>query len=436
MKLKVKKLYIPHRIEKNTLFKLKSKFKINKIYWGQKMDHSYLINLLIQHSKELESYIISKRRYFHMHPETAFEENSTATYIEKELQIIGYNTTKAAKTGVIATIPDLKGQKTVALRADIDALNIREETNVDYQSKFKGKMHACGHDAHSAMLLGAAKIIIENKQYLKGPIKLIFQPAEEGGAGAKYLIEEGHLENVNYIFGLHMWHDLPSGVIGTRAGPVFASSDRFLVKIIGKGGHVANPHQTIDPTAVLNDIYVALQKIISREINPFEPVVLALPKFGGSEAHNIIPSETYLQGTLRTLNPDLRDYIRNRISEIVVDYSKAWRCKGSVTFDPLAYPAVVNTADIVEKSLIILQPLNNIQIMDQSMVGEDFAFYLEKVPGVFFTLGNYNEQEGTIYPHHHPQFQVDETVLWKGSALYSILAFYPRWEALTKFNKI
>jgi len=371
-----------------------------------------------------------------MHPEIAFEETSTASYIEKELQIIGYNTIRAAKTGVIATIPGLKGKKTVALRADMDALNIKEETNVDFQSKFIGKMHACGHDAHSAMLLGAAKIIIENKNYLIEPIKLIFQPGEEGGAGAKYIIEEGHLKDVNYIFGLHMWHDLPSGVIGTRAGPVFASSDRFFIKIIGKGGHVANPHQTIDPTAVLNDIYASLQKIISREVNPFEPVILALPKFGGSEAHNIIPSEAFLQGTLRTLNPDLREYIRNRISEIVVGYSKAWRCKGIVTFDPLAYPAVVNTADIVDKCLIILQPLNNIQIMDQSMVGEDFAFYLEQIPGVFFTLGNYNKQKGIIYPHHHPQFQVDETVLWKGSALFSILAFYPRWDVLNKLNEI
>ncbi|WP_455464102.1 M20 metallopeptidase family protein [Candidatus Hodarchaeum mangrovi] len=400
------------------------------------MDQTDLINLLIEHSKELEYYIISKRRYFHMHPETAFEETSTASYIEKELQKIGYNTIRAAKTGVIASIPDLNGKKTVALRADIDALNIQEETDVDYKSKFIGKMHACGHDAHSAMLLGAAKIIIENKQYLTGPIKLIFQPAEEGGAGAKYIIEEGHLKDVNCIFGLHLWHDLPSGVIGTRIGPVFASSDRFLIKIIGKGGHVANPHQTIDPTPVLNDIYASIQKIISREVNPFEPVVLALPKFRGSEAHNIIPSEAYLQGTLRTLNSGLKEYIKNRISEIVVGYSKAWRCKGTVTFDPLAYPVVVNTADIVEKCLIFLQPLNNIQIMDQSMVGEDFAFYLENVPGVFFTLGNYNEQKGIIYPHHHPQFQVDESVLWKGSALYSILAFYPRWEALTKFNKI
>ena len=394
------------------------------------MDNTHLMNLLIQYSKKLESDIISKRRFFHMNPETAFEEISTASYIEKELQLLGYDTIRAVKTGVIATIPDIKGKKTVALRADIDALNIIEETNVDYQSKYKGKMHACGHDAHSAMLLGAAKIIMENKQYLTDPIKLIFQPGEEGGAGAKYIVEEGHLKDVNYIFGIHIWHDLPSGTIGIRDGPVFASSDRFVVKIIGRGGHVANPHQTIDPTPVLNDIYSALQKVISREINPFDPVVLALPKFGGSEAHNIIPSEAYLHGTLRTLNPKMREYIKNRISDIVFGYSKAWRCKGTVTFDPLAYPAVVNTKDIVEKCLIILQSLNNIQIMNQSMVGEDFAFYLEKVPGVFFTLGNYNEKEGTIYPHHHPQFRVDETILWKGSALYSILAFFPRWESI------
>ncbi|MFX0171041.1 MAG: M20 family metallopeptidase [Candidatus Hodarchaeota archaeon] len=388
------------------------------------MDPRELKRKLIREAKDLESYIIKTRRRLHMDPETAFEEENTAQFIEEQLNKIGYKTQRTTKTGIIASIEGLKKGRTVALRADIDALNITEENDVSYRSKNLGKMHACGHDSHTAMLLGAAKILYNNKEQLQGPIKLIFQPGEEGGGGGKKIIDEGHFDDVDIVFGIHVWQDLPSGIIATREGAMLASSDRFSITITGKGGHVATPHQTIDPTAVVSNIYDALQKVVSREINPLDPCILALPMISGSNAHNIIPSVATLRGTFRTLNPELRNYFIRRIQEIVEGFSKAWRCDGKVEFDPLAYPPLINNAETVVLVRNILQELDNIKLMSPSMIGEDFAFYLQKVKGVFLVLGIRNEEKGSIYPHHHPKFQIDESVLWKGTAIYSILGFY------------
>jgi amidohydrolase len=388
------------------------------------MDPRELKRKLIREAKDLESYIIKTRRRIHMDPETAFEEENTAQFIEEELNKIGYKTLRTTKTGVIASIEGLKKGRTVALRADIDALNITEENDFSYRSKNLGKMHACGHDSHTAMLLGAAKILYENKNQLQGPIKLIFQPGEEGGGGGKKIIDEGHFDDVDVVFGIHVWQDLPSGIIATREGAMLASSDRFSITIIGKGGHVATPHQTIDPTAVVSNIYDALQKVVSREINPLDPCILALPMISGSNAHNIIPSVATLRGTFRTLNPEVRNHFIRRIQEIVEGFSKAWRCDGKVEFDPLAYPPLINNAETVAKVRDILQVLDNVNLISPSMIGEDFAFYLQKTKGVFFVLGIRNEEKGIIYPHHHPKFQIDESVLWKGTAIYSILGFY------------
>jgi amidohydrolase len=383
---------------------------------------------LITDAKKLESYIIATRRHIHAHPETLFEEENTARYIESELQKIGIRSTRIIKTGVLGEIQGSGKGKTIALRADIDALNVLENTDLPYQSKNTGKMHACGHDAHTAMLLGAAQILFKNRKHLEGSIKLIFQPAEEGGGGAKLIIDEGHFNDVDAIFGMHVWSPLPSGVIGIRKGPVFASSDRFKIDIIGKGGHAAAPHQTFDPTSVMVDIYNALQKLISREIDPFEPCVLSLPVFQASEAHNIIPKQAIIRGTLRSMNPNIRIFLRKRIVEVVEGYSSAWRCKGSVDFDPMAYPAVINDEMTVNTVIKILKGFGDVQIMNQSMVGEDFAFYLQESKGAFLTLGIRDESRGLIYPHHHPKFQVDESVLWKGTAAYSILGFYSFFE--------
>ena len=389
------------------------------------MNNDELKHFIVHDTKEIELYVINTRRKIHMFPETSFEEIETAKFVEDELNKIGYDTKRVVKTGIIATLPDLIEGKTTALRADIDALNVNEENDISYRSQNPGKMHACGHDAHTAMLLGAAKLLFKYKNQLNGNLKLIFQPGEEGGAGAKKIIDEGAFDDIDFVFGIHIWGELPSGIIGLRKGPIFASSDRFRIIITGKGGHGASPHQTIDPISISAEIYDALQKIITREINPFEPRLLALPKFEGSNASNIISSKTILQGTLRTLNPVTRKYTINRVKEITEGYSKAWRCDGKVEFDPMAYPSVINDDEVVDNIREILRPIGKNDKMKQTMVGEDFAFYLQKAKGAFITLGTFNKEKGIIYPHHHPKFQVDESILWKGTAIYSFLGFYP-----------
>ena len=392
------------------------------------MNSSELKDTIIQEAKTLGSYVIKARRHIHKFPETSYEEIKTREFIESELHEIGYETIRVARTGVIATINQDSDGKVIALRADMDALNLEEENTVEYRSQIPGKMHACGHDSHVAMLLGAAKIIYKYKEQLPGPIKLIFQPAEEGGGGGKLITDEGHLKNVDRIYGIHVWRELESGLIGVRKGGFLASADEFGVTITGKGGHAAAPHQAIDPTAVLMDIYNALQKIVTREIDPFENVIITTPMLEGSDAHNIIPTTAKLTGTFRTMNTDVRNHILRRIPEIVEGYSKAWRCDGIVNFNEenmVAYPPLVNDNQAVDDIKKILSETElEVVDVDPSMGGEDFAFYIQEVKGAFLALGIFNEEKGITAPHHHPRFQVDEEILWKGTAVYSLLALF------------
>jgi len=390
------------------------------------MDKEELQKQLIDESKTLKDYIISARRHIHMHPETKFEEEQTAHFIEEELHKIGYQTIRVARTGVIATLNGNQEGKTIGLRADIDALNVEEENDVPYKSTVPGKMHACGHDAHCAMLLGAAKLLYKFKDHLIGKVKLIFQPAEEGGGGAKKIVDEGHIDDIDEIFGIHVWRELPSGVIGTRSGPFLASADEFRITIKGKGGHAASPEQTIDPTSVMADIYNAIQKIRTREINPLDKAVITVPVIKGSDAHNIIPSEVKMEGTFRTFSIEVREFIIKRITEVVEGYCQAWRCEGKTEFeiDGIFYPPTINHEESVVDLTKILKPLGEVVEADLTMGGEDFAFYLNKTKGAFIALGIYNEEKGIIHPHHHPKFDVDEEILWKGTAIHSFLGFY------------
>lgn len=383
----------------------------------------YLEERIIGRAKELESYVIDKRRDFHRHPELRFEELRTSSIVEEELRKLGYDVTKAAQTGVIGLLSGKGNGKTIALRADMDALPIVEENDTPYKSEVPGKMHACGHDAHTAMLLGAAKILSEIKEQLAGKVKLIFQPAEEGGAGAKAVLDEGHLDDVNAIFGIHVWAHLPSGVIATRKGPFMASSDGYIIKINGKGGHAASPHLAIDPTNPATDIYNALQKIVSRYVNPLHPVVISTPVMKGSQGYNVIPDEVEIMGTLRTFDMELRDRIIRKIEDIVKYYSKAWDCEGTFELFRVSYPPTVNAPEMADFVAEVAKPIGPVVEAEMTMGAEDFAFYLQKVKGAFIFLGIRNEEKGITYPHHHPKFDVDEGVLWKGVALYSLLAY-------------
>lgn len=378
---------------------------------------------VIELSRSLSEYVVRLRRDIHMFPELRFEEFRTSQLITEELRSVGLEVVRAAGTGVVGVLRGGCGGRVVALRADMDALPIQEENDVPYRSRVAGKMHACGHDAHVAMLLGAARVLSGVRERLCGTVKLIFQPAEEGGAGAKKIVDEGHLNDVDAIFGVHVWSELPAGVIATRRGPMNASADSFVIRVKGSGGHAAHPELTRDPTAPAADIYNAIQKIVSRNVNPHTPVVISTPKFEGSNASNVIPNEVRIYGTLRTFDLSVRDYVLARIEAVVKHYSLAWGCEGTLELEEVTYPPVINTPELADFVMSVAGKLGTTAEASMSMGAEDFSYYLQKVPGAFISLGIKNERKGIIHPHHHPRFDVDEDVLWLGTALHSLIAY-------------
>ncbi len=380
-----------------------------------------IVDLIIKRSREISSYIIERRRDFHMYPELKYEERRTSKIVAEELEKMGYKVERMAETGVVGTLDGGEGY-IVALRADMDALPVQEENDVPYRSRVPGKMHACGHDAHTAMLLGAAKILSEVMDELKGGVKLIFQPAEEGGLGAKKMIEEGALDGVDAIFGIHVWSEAKSGSIGIKEGPLLASADAFRVKVRGKGGHGASPHLSIDPITLAADLVNAYQKIVSREVNPIQPAVVSVTSIKAGTTFNVIPEELEMLGTIRTFDMDIRDMIIRRLEEITVKYGDAMRCEARFELTKEKLPPTANNKELAEFARRVLKPLGNLFVPEPSMGAEDFSLYVEKVPGLFVVLGTGNEEKGIVYPHHHPRFDVDEDALWIGTAIHGILA--------------
>ncbi|AIF68703.1 peptidase M20 [Palaeococcus pacificus DY20341] len=368
----------------------------------------------VEEALKIKDQIVAWRRDFHMHPELGYEEERTSKIVEEHLKEWGYKI-KRVGTGIIADIG--RGEKTIALRADMDALPVQEENDVPYKSQVPGKMHACGHDAHTAMLLGAAKILAEHEEELMGRVRLIFQPAEEGGNGALKMIKAGALEGVDAIFGLHVWGTLPSGVFGIREGPFLAGAGEFEVKIKGKGGHGASPHQTIDPIPIAAQAVLAFQTIVSRNIDPIETAVVSVTSIHGGSAFNIIPEEVELKGTYRFFRPEIQKLIENRMGEILQGLTQAHGASYEHRIIELTSP-VVNNPKMTKfvKAIVQKYGLRHEEVA-ADMGAEDFAYYLQKVPGTFITLGIRNEEKGIVYPHHHPKFDVDEDVLYLGTAL-------------------
>jgi len=374
----------------------------------------------LKEALKIREEIIAWRRDFHMHPELGYEEERTSKIVEEHLREWGY-TIKRVGTGIIADIGN--GEKKIALRADMDALPVQEENDVPYKSRTPGKMHACGHDAHTAMLLGAAKIIAEHKEELPNKVRLIFQPAEEGGNGALKMIEGGGLEGVDAIFGLHVWMELPSGVVGIREGPFMAGVGRFDVEIEGKGGHGASPHETIDPVPIAAQAILAFQTIISRNLNPLESGVVSVGTIKAGEAFNVIPERVYMNGTYRFFTQETKKLIEKRIEEILKGIVLANNASYNLKIEEVA-PPTINDPQMASLAKRVAQKLGlKVDDVPKSMGSEDFAFYLQKVPGAFIALGIKNEEKGIIHPHHHPKFNVDEEVLPLGTALEVGLAF-------------
>ncbi|NJE46331.1 amidohydrolase [Thermococcus sp. GR7] len=374
----------------------------------------------IEEALKIKDEIIAWRRDFHMHPELKYEEERTSRVVEEHLREWGYKI-KRVGTGIIADIGD--GEKTIALRADMDALAVQEENDVPYRSKIPGKMHACGHDAHTAMLLGAAKIIAEHADELGGKVRLIFQPAEEGGNGALKMIEGGALDGVDAIFGFHVWMDLPSGIIGIRDGPFLAGAGFFEAKVIGKGGHGASPHEAIDPIPIAAETVLALQTIVSRNVNPIETGVVSVTAINGGTTFNVIPEEVTLKGTFRYYKPEVGEMIKKRMAEIIEGVAKTHGARAEFSINDLVPPTINDKAmaDFARKVAEKYRLRHGDVAM--SMGAEDFAYYLQRVPGAFLALGIRNEGKGIVHPHHHPKFDVDEDVLHLGTAMEVALAF-------------
>ena len=370
-------------------------------------------------AEKIKDLIISWRRDFHMHPELKYEEERTSKIVEENLREWGYRI-KRVGTGIIADIGE--GEKTIALRADMDALPIQEENDVPYKSRIPGKMHACGHDAHTAMLLGAGKIISEHIDKFNGRIRLIFQPAEEGGNGALKMIEGGALEGIDAIFGFHVWMDFPSGVIGIREGPFLAGAGIFGGKLVGKGGHGASPHETKDPVPALAELVLAYQTIVSRNVNPIETGVVSVTSVHAGTAFNVIPETAEFKGTFRFFKPEIGELIKKRMDEIARGVAIAHNLEYELKIDELT-PPTINDPEMARFARKVAEKYGlKYGEVPPTMGAEDFSFYLQRVPGAFLALGIRNEEKGIIYPHHHPKFDVDEDVLHLGTAMEVSLA--------------
>lgn len=365
--------------------------------------------------EERLSEFISIRREIHMNPETGMEEFKTAELIIKTLKSFGVSEIeKVGETGVVAIIRG-NGKKCIAIRADIDALHIKEQTNLEYASKINGVMHACGHDIHTISLLGSAYILNKHRDELNGIVKLIFQPAEEKGIGAKYMIENGALENPkpDAIFGLHAWPDVEAGKVFHRHGKMGAASDRFEIKIIGKGGHAAHPEKTVDPIAIAGSLIVMMQNIVSRELSPLDSAVVSFAAINGGNASNRIPSEVELKGSIRTLSEETREYVHRRIEEVVENVSKTMRGSSEVKIHkgvPVSYNDRSVSVIIERACREVLGDENYIENPEPSMGSEDFAYYSDYVPSAMFRLGvGFKDRENA--PLHSDKFIANEEAI-------------------------
>ncbi|WP_232697449.1 M20 family metallopeptidase [Brevibacillus daliensis] len=367
---------------------------------------------LLARLEEIYPEMIELRRYFHQYPELSFEEVQTPTTIAEYLRKLGVEVnTEVGGRGVVGLIRGEKPGKTVAIRADFDALPIQDEKDVPYKSKVPGVMHACGHDAHTTILLAIAKVLSENKHNIPGNVVLIHQFAEEiAPGGAKPMIEDGCLDGVDAIFGTHVWSMIPIGEIGYRSGPIMAAADMFEIEIIGKGGHGAVPHETIDPVAIGTSLVQQLQQIVSRRIDPLKPAVLTVATFHAGTAFNVIPETAKISGTVRTLEESVQEQIISQMEKVIKSVCDGADATYTFRYGK-GYPALSNHQDETEllvQNAIPLIGIENVKEIAPIMGGEDFAYYLQKVPGTFFFTGAGSVDSGAVYPHHHSKFDIDE----------------------------
>ncbi|CAJ2663738.1 unnamed protein product [Trifolium pratense] len=381
-------------------------------------------------SPEIFDWMINIRRKIHENPELGYGEYETSELIRSELDKMGIPYKHpVAITGVIGFI-GTGFSPFVALRADMDALPMQEMVEWEHKSKVAGKMHACGHDAHVTMLLGAAKILKQHEKEIQGTVVLVFQPAEEGGGGgAKKILDSGVLENATAIFGLHIAPVLPIGEVTSRSGPIMAGSGRFEAKISGKGGHAALPQHSIDPILAASNVIISLQQLVSREADPLDSQVVTIAKFQGGSAFNVIPDNVIIGGTFRAFSKQSFNQLRQRIEQVIIRQAAVHRCNATVDFlDEVkpAYPPTVNKGDLHKHFVNVavnMLGINKVSVMTPTMGAEDFSFYQEVIPGYLFFIGMKNAEHEQFVPSlHSPYLKINEDGLPYGAALHASLA--------------
>ncbi len=377
---------------------------------------------MLARAQQLQDEFIAYRRDFHQHPELGMEEVRTSGIVAAYLESLGIEVTRMANTAVVGLLRGAKPGRTIALRADMDALSIPQQNDVPYASVYPGKMHACGHDGHTATLMGVAKLLSEVKDEIAGNVKFLFQPAEEGPGGALPMIEAGAMENphVDGVIGMHVGVNLPTGQIGLKAGPSHAGTDSITITLNGKGGHGAHPHTSIDSIVVAGYLIVALQTIASREIDPLGSVVVTIGTINGGYRNNVIAPQVKLTGTVRTLDPEVRASMPERIERIIKGVCETFRCQYDFVYDK-GYPSVINDPDMANLAEATAQRVlgaeNVVRTASPSMGGEDFSYFAEQAPGIFLRLGAGNPEKDCVYPGHHPCFNFDEDAIPIGMAV-------------------
>ncbi len=384
----------------------------------------------LSEAQSLFNYTQSLRRDLHSHPELGFHEVRTAGIVAKELNSLGLeNHTGIAETGIVALLVGEKSGPVILVRADMDALPILEETGAVYASQNPGVMHACGHDGHTAILLTVAKMLQAHRDELTGTVKFIFQPAEEGMGGAEKMIKAGVLMDpkVDMTLGLHLWNEKPVGWFGIAGGAVMAGAEIFKIRVLGKGGHAASPHLTIDPVLAAAQIVSALQGVVARNVAPLQSAVISVCTIHGGETFNVMPPVVELTGTIRTFEPEIRKRVLERFGQIVRGIAEAMGCQAEIDLQRLS-PATINhpgTALRIQEVARDLFPDANIDSATSITMGsEDFSFFLEKVPGCFFFIGSANLEKGLDAGHHNPRFDFDEVVLPRAAALMAAAVFH------------
>jgi amidohydrolase len=372
--------------------------------------------------EQIKEQVIAWRRYLHQYPELSFHEEQTAQFVYDTLLSFGnLEVHRPTKTSVMARLIGSQPGRVLAMRADMDALPITEENTFDFASKNPGVMHACGHDGHTAMLLGTAKILSGMKDRIKGEVRFLFQHAEElYPGGAEEMVQAGVMDGVDVVIGTHLWSPLEYGKVGICPGPMMAAPDTFWITVLGKGGHAALPHQTVDSIAIAAQVVTNLQHIVSRNTDPLDNLVVSVTQFVGGTMHNVIPGSVSICGTVRSFDQKLRESVPALMERVVKGITEAHGASSEFKYE-FGYRPVINDADVTRlMEEVVVETLGPqwVEHIKPNMGGEDFSAFQQKAPGCFFYVGAGNKEKGIIYPHHHPRFTVDEDALQVGVKLF------------------